>query len=473
MSKQSPKRQRVANDQLEVLDELSVDELEIFMREYSQYIPYKKLWQVIGRNKQLISQFNEYATDFWWRKRVKNDFYDYYDAIVVSETKTIREDIQEWMRVAIKTVESAWKKPWKLVYMSCYGIITLIDASSSPFKNQGIFSFDELVLRNEFPNDYTRIVSSDFMIRRSGIACTITSWVSNMPEKLIEMNAILNTTLMRGVKNGIIIYEEDGTIIYDRKTNTVKQAPRWSFNDHADSSEFSSLIYDKRRKILVSIKDLSKSFPVESNVYSLCQDYYMISNLVYQYPQTLVERLELARGEGTQQIFGPFNFDTQRFVIGHSIYNLSELRMEDRYEIRMEDRYEIDLNGRKLRFEGKDLRRFCYGMYFHQVRKTTVIVPSGRTIVFKFDIMSIFHGICGPFMLYNLAHKWYVFDLWSTLQQAMKEPFGPVSGEHCHNCGFLAQIDCKDCGHSFCGKQCAKEHFQNPVRPIACNHGVE
>lgn len=465
MSKQSPKRQRVANDQLEVLDELSVDDFGTFIREYSQYIPYKKLWQVIGRNKQLIFQFNEYTTDLWWRKRVKNDFYDYYDAVVVLKTKTIKEDIQEWMRTAIKTTESAWNKPWKLVYMSCYGIITLIDASKSPFKSQKKFVLRDAIIRKDIPFWITNIVLGEFLIEKTSLSCRIKSWVSKGFKKRIDMNTNTNTTWITGIKNGIIIYNENGMTMYDRKTDIITNSTKWSFGRSPRSLSLSSLIYDSNGHYVFPIEDLSSKLNVRPPVRIMGQNYYMEENSIFQYPHILVQKLGVGAINREYFIGGPFNFHLEKFVTASVFVHVTHNEKVQSPQ--------INLNGYTFQLEGGYMQQFCYGMLYRATYETAILAPSGRSIIFEHYKNDFIQEICGPFILAHLPSKWRVIDLWSTLQQEMKEPFGFVSDEHCHNCGFIAQIECKDCRHSFCGKQCAKEHFQNPVRPIACNHGVE
>ena len=466
MVKQSAKRQKRAQEQFEHLNEFTPEQFAMFMQVHSVYIPYRTLWGVIGRNKQLLNLFNQFATDDWWRDRVRNDFYDYYNVIVVPGKPGIKQKIIDWMSTSVTSSAHALKKPWKLVYMTCYGIFNLLNAQYTPFRNGGRFEYEDLVDFGEGidPRPVTKIWG-DFVITQRQNDVTVESWLTGELLKVIPRKGG-DITLMP-VLNGVIMYEGDSMTLYDRVKDELSVSKAYTNILNPISTDLGELLYTSRPVALVTHKkhldkkvELPKEFP--KLYYALGQDYYAYGNKVFQWPETPLLKMKLPVEYSMRGWMGPFNFDRNQFIpILFHIYYLT---------------LEVYPNGLQPIALESEPSQFSYGFMTGDEESTRINAPSGDGIRIMHPI-SLVYSICGPFMLVNEPHyvfalnQWRRIDLWTTLQNEMEEPLTFVSENHCQNCGFVAQFQCDGCGSTFCHTKCATQHYHYDT--IGCNHGVE
>lgn len=457
MVRHPSKRQRAAEEQLAILDELDVEQFAQFLNIYAQYIPYRTLWRAIGTNGKLIKLFDQFATNAWWKDRVKNDFYDYYNAIVVTEDYEFHEKIHAWMVFAISS--NASQKPWRLVYMSCYGIFNLLNASKSPFKNDGNFTVDDFVGIGEIERMQGTHIFGDFFVTQTETEVIIKSWITGETLKTFPKENAGN--VIAPVLNGIVLYETNSAMIYDRDNDTVTKTKEIDRMHSPRSRYLGDLLY--RPPLWNSLrhrKDIASLIKVSGKYHFLGQDYYGLDNEVYQWPKKLYQIIDIPPERSLKLLLGPYNFNVEKFS---PIFFNNTTRI-----------FETQENGNVMSLTNDisrddEIEQFGYGFITLNDTKTRIHAPSGRHITIDNTIRDI--AICGPFAIIDVGGVFRKVDLWETLQNAMHERFTLSSNEHCHNCGFIAQMKCDLCTGTFCDIDCAKEHFENPCNTITCKHG--
>lgn len=440
MSEQPAKRQKIAEEQLKHLDELNVDGFIIFLLEYSEYLPYQTFYRIIGRNKQLIQWFNHYTDDNWWRKRTQNDFYDFYDFVVNPDKKTINTFIRDWLRNTITIHENLWLKPWKIVYMVCYAMVTLISTTETPISPD---DFVNMPMHFE-AQDTTEEFSGNLAMQIHGDKARIFSWITGQEFATIDTPDVDVTS---SVRNGFVILNDETTLLYRHENNSVIELDQQYDVDFVKTRNTSNIIVQVSGNVSIFRRKDFLTEPLESEpVMPLALDFYLYENRIFKWEDTLVSSFKLTEGEKLYDVLGPYNFIEDRF----------------NYITKFEGQaYFVSAKGDKQLLGRRDLDyvTFSYGFVFHDYanKEDRIYIPSNSYLIVNNLSKHAIEQICGPFMCFSSfgAKGYQTVDLWSTLQRKRKEPIEFISSQHCNNCGFIASIVCDSCESSFCGTSCA------------------
>lgn len=437
---------------------LSLDTFDVFMQQYSMTIPFQTLWRVIGRNKQLLHKFNELSTNNWWRKKTKRDFYDFYDACLEFSTHSVKEFYLNWMRENITIHPNLWSKPWKLIYMVCYGTYTMILQNKDTIPMDEIHKIENhLSSRRVFGS-----ISADMCIIAEKETTEVYSWITGelITRAEIESGSRDMRGRVYGAKNVVIF---GNNYIYRRDRNIYSPIDDFPFSD-PQKSPISNLIVNGNTELsfrskIINTQDLASPTIVDNRkkkIKLIGLNYYSIDDEIFEWPTKYVDTV-LTRGDTLQQVLGPYNFLPAKFS-----YILTK-----------------PTGGRILSYDGEDIpfstttteQRFSYGFILpkYTMPKTMFIcLPNGKTLdiernTFEDQIVSV----CGPFICFwdDDAKMWFG-DLWTTLQKRRTSPMEFISSQHCSSCGLIASIECNSCNQAFCGENCA-------LQVTTCAHTME
>lgn len=457
MSEQSAKRQKLAQDQLEHLSEFNAEGFMTFLKDYSEAIPYRTLYQTIARNKQLVLWFNQFADNEWWRKRTQNDFYDFYDAIIEPDQKTFNSFTENWLEETINIHENLWAKPWKIVYMVCYGMITLISTTDQEL------TIDDFVGTGVSFEAYrtTNVFSGDLVANRSSTDTTVMSWITGKELKTLRY---IRSAWPLPVKNGFFQEDVETFDFYNREDNSEKTIRKFDQADVRTRNTSNLVIQEDQSSTWVnSTKFLSEIVQLEEGpkiILPIGLDYYLFGKTIAQYPNEFVTSIDVSTKTKVWDAFGPYNFTNTQFC------SLIQTPDEKFYLHTNEGIYSLPYVG----WHRPEYVVCSYGIVFKITgqKQDRLYLPSGKYITFKKEWHMPIVQVCGPFMCFSPQnhHEYQTIDLWSTLQKKRKEPIEFISSQHCANCGLIASIECDGCELAFCGQSCASENI------ISCEHKV-
>lgn len=452
MSKEpSSKRQKLAEEQFKKVEESSQDEFRIFMQEYSHYIPFQTLSKVVNANKNLRLWFNEFATNIWWQTRVKNDFFDFYYAIVNPDGQTFDEYIIAWLKETIRIHEHLWDKPWRLIYMVCYGMYTMINNDSTSLSIDNFMETQFFDLSNESEDIATDMI---LVVRETEV--NIFSWITG---KIIASFDTSPNIIFEPIRNGyLFISGNDDDVFYNRETDSIITLKGSRFVDRAPmTSEHSDLLVQAYSEIglwTIWHKDYpEKPFylqgPAYGNVHLIKLNFYEYQQTIFEWPHKRVQTV----GAIPNHVFGPYNFIEPKFSSMHTLNGV------DFFKTGTENAYMTAFG-----WSPSVTTEFSSGFVLltEDKKKERIVVPTGRSVSLKTNIEGEhIRRICGPFMLFTLdgGGTYRTIDLWTALQKRRKEPIEFVSSRNCHSCGFIASIECNSCESTFCSDVCARKNL--------------
>lgn len=441
------------------LEHLSHEAFAVFMRERSLRIPFESLWNVIKQNKHLISHFNELASNEWWRKKAKHDFYDFYDACIERSDKTVKQFYLNWMRDTIKIHQNLWSKPWKLVYMVCYGTYIMITQNEQSVTFESLRRFSE----NDPFGALSTEALDDMDIELTDTNATVTSWITKEPitEFEVQIEDVESTGVVRLARNTILV-ENDiiENVIYRRDTNTtttttlkldVLTTTQTSNLFLSVQGSFTYITHKDRLDTNVIIPTLKRKIGL------IGLNYYHIGETIFEWPQNVVDVVH-TYGYSLTQILGPYNFSTNKFVY---VFENSSRRLS----LANNDNTQLFTTKGKLLIMNQ--YSYCFEMFDSERQdRLTLMLPNGKFLrVEKRDYKNYILGVCGPFVRLARGNKFaWTVDLWSSLQELRKSPIEFISSQHCHNCGLIASITCDTCNSTFCSDHCALQVID------ACKH---
>jgi len=468
MVKHSSKRQKLANEQLEEVRDGNVEIFAMFMQEYSLYVPFRSLWSAIRDNKMLIRKFDELATNEWWRLKLEDDFFDFYDA-VIEPGNTVKDYYLEWISSTTEIHTQLLAKPWKLMYMVCYGTMNLLSERERVTEEE-LISFPWFVENFQF---FTA-VSGSLICRPNAGIITITSWTSNERIASFRVNlegADVDNLQCEPIRNGCFITDDINqvTAFYDIHTKKLTTDFLDETQEITGKRTCGDLIELDDGGAILNVRDNYKVIddPYGRDFHLLNQDYYVVGMTIFQWPQKTIQIIEEQTDYELRKVFGPYNFSNDRFLIlfkkqgvfGYSSGIITEGKMTMK---------PISIDVLTDRHKS-----FSYGVVFSDSYHVKNLLLANGKIVKLQSQGSSFHfvTICGPFMFVKTkSDRYKCVDLWNTLQEARKEKITFISTRHCYNCGFLASFECSTCNLPLCSENCEREIAKD--KTIACGHNT-